>query len=209
LRTTFPRFAVSAIAYIESSKRAALPSFQLISFGRPLDLCWTIELVYDPAVAGEVLTMENRKERGEIGYEMTEADLVWNRACDSLMLRSGDRALAGLLSFHGLAMNGGVLHALECLRPEELEAAMAGCRFLGFNDVFDFLVEAKSASETSDVGELDALETRLDDAYAGLVPSDHRLIERFERFYRDNRSHFAPLAHDHFPKSAQPPSDTS
>lgn len=42
-------------------------------------------------------------------------DLVWNRAClgseDSLKV--GDVALAALLAFHGLAMNGGVLHETD------------------------------------------------------------------------------------------------
>jgi hypothetical protein len=90
--------------------------------------------------------VESQKKPGEIGYKLTEADLIWNRACTLLMLRSGDRALAALLSFHGLAMNGGVLHALDCLNPKELEAAVSGYRFFGLNDVGDLLIEANTKS---------------------------------------------------------------
>jgi hypothetical protein len=45
-------------------------------------------------------------------YELTEADLIWNRACqgDAATLSPGDRALEALLAFHGQAMNGGVLY---------------------------------------------------------------------------------------------------
>jgi hypothetical protein len=61
---------------------------------------------------------------------MTQADMIWNRACgeDSLRALPGDRALADLLNAHGLAMNGGVLHAIECMSAEELSEAEAGCR---------------------------------------------------------------------------------
>jgi hypothetical protein len=131
--------------------------------------------------------------RGEIGYTLTEADLVWNRACAGAGVEDGDKALAALLSFHGLAMNGGVLHALECLTVEELDAAISGYRFFGFHDVGDLLTEARSTAETSDAGAWDVLEARLDNLYADLVPSDTMLQERFASFLLRNPTHFAPI----------------
>jgi hypothetical protein len=47
---------------------------------------------------------------------------------------AGDRALAALPLFHGLAMNGGIPHAVECLQPDEQEAARRGYQFFGFDD---------------------------------------------------------------------------
>ena len=49
---------------------------------------------------------------------MTPVDIIWNRAWKGVGPNacSGDRALAALLKAHGLAMNGGVLHAVECLK---------------------------------------------------------------------------------------------
>jgi hypothetical protein len=44
------------------------------------------------------------------------ADLIWNRAAlehGGTAPGIGDRALADVLSFHGLAMNSGVLEAVE------------------------------------------------------------------------------------------------
>ena len=54
--------------------------------------------------------------------ELTDADMIWNWACGEGPLRSlpGDRALADLLRANGLAMNGGVLHAIGCLTATEL-----------------------------------------------------------------------------------------
>ena len=59
--------------------------------------------------------------------QSTQSDLIWNRACSGMIteFRPGDRALAGLLGAHGLIMNGGVLHAVECLAENELSEAEA------------------------------------------------------------------------------------
>jgi hypothetical protein len=66
-------------------------------------------------------------------YELSLADRIWNRACgqDPLRTLPGDRALADLLFAHGLAMNGGVLHAVECLTESELSDAQAGFSYSG------------------------------------------------------------------------------
>ena len=76
--------------------------------------------------------------------ELTEADLIWNRACGVNPLRTwpGDRALADLLYAHGLAMNGGVLHAIECMTVEVLSEVEAGYRYFAFDDVASLLSRA-------------------------------------------------------------------
>jgi len=63
---------------------------------------------------------------------LSQADIIWNRACgeDSLRSHPGDRVLADLLLAHGLAMNGGVLHAVECLSSDELLDAESGYVFM-------------------------------------------------------------------------------
>src|SRR5580692_9541571 len=98
--------------------------------------------------------------------ELTEAEMVWNRACSEDPLRSlpGDRALADLLRAHGLAMNGGVLHALECLTAEELTNAEAAYRFYGLAAVASLLSRARKLCETGD--DLERHEQQLDRQYA-------------------------------------------
>lgn len=126
-------------------------------------------------------------------YELTEADLIWNRACLGKMASlssPGDRALRGLLSFHNLTMNGGVLHALEVLGLTELEDAKSGYRFFGLEAVADFLNEAKSISMTAE--DLGSWEAKLDRRYDALVP-DSTLVACFESKLRRNRSEFAPI----------------
>ncbi len=63
---------------------------------------------------------------------MTTADLIWNRACEGGGSNpgKGDRAPAALLKAHGLAMNRGVLYAVECLAPSELADAEFRVPFL-------------------------------------------------------------------------------
>jgi hypothetical protein len=84
--------------------------------------------------------------------ELTEADMIWNRACGEDPLRSlpGDRALADLLRAHGLVMNGGVLHAVEILTPTELSDAESGYRFYGLDGVASLLSRARKLFETGD-----------------------------------------------------------
>ena len=128
-------------------------------------------------------------------YELTEADMIWNRACGGDPLRSlrGDRALADLLRAHGLAMNGGVLHAVECLTAEELTDAEAGYRFFGLAEVASLLSRARKLFEAADDADLENHEQQLDGQYAVLIPSDTSLVECFERRLKSNPSDFEPL----------------
>jgi hypothetical protein len=125
--------------------------------------------------------------------ELIEADMVWNRACGDAPLRTllGDRALADLLRVHGLAMNGGVLHAVECLSAEELTDAEAGYRYYGLVEVASLLSHARELFETG--GDLERHEHQFDRQYAVLIPSESSLVSRFEKRLQASPSDFAPL----------------
>ena len=113
---------------------------------------------------------------------VTKADKIWNRAC----LREfsnpgpGDRALGDLLLFHGLAMNGGVLHAIECCSADELRKAAAGYAFYGFAGVEPLIERGRIGFARGDETELDRLEAELDRAYEALIPTDQALADAFE-----------------------------
>ncbi len=126
-------------------------------------------------------------------YELTEADLIWNRACDGggSNPRRGDRALAAMIAAHSLTMNGGVLHAVECLLPSRLADAQLGYHFFGLDAVADLFSEARRVFEADD--DLESQESRLDHQYATLVPDDSFLIQHFEKHWRENPSDYAPL----------------
>lgn len=124
---------------------------------------------------------------------LTKANMIWNRACGEDPLRSlhGDRALADLLRAHGLAMNGGVLHAVECLTPEELSNAEAGFRFFGFDAIAALLSRARRIFDAGE--DLENHEPQLDREYAHIIPSDSLLLDRFEKRLASNPSDFAPI----------------
>jgi hypothetical protein len=125
---------------------------------------------------------------------LTIADQIWNRAAmegggDSP--GPGDRALASLLLLHGLAMNGGIHHAIECVSEEELSAAIDGFRYFGLEDMAQWL---RSAPGDPLLKEWTAnTEAPAIFRYAEYVPSDAYLAERFEAVYRDRPSEFAAL----------------
>jgi hypothetical protein len=119
---------------------------------------------------------------------------VWNRACSDGGDKplEGDAALAALLTFHGAAMNGGVLHALEFLSANELQAAIRGYRYYGLSEVADFLPKAAHLANTAAESELDNLEGRLNSEYYGHVPRDDVLVKRFEEHLSAHPEAFAP-----------------
>lgn len=125
--------------------------------------------------------------------DLTETDLIWNRACSENPLRGlpGDRALVDLLRAHGLAMNGGVLHAVECLTASELIEAEAGYRFYGLDGVASLLSHARTIFVRGE--DLESHEQQLDRQYAAIIPSDSLLAERFQNRLKSNPSEFAPL----------------
>ena len=125
--------------------------------------------------------------------EMTEADMIWDRGCgqDPLRALPGDRALADLLYVHGLAMNGGVLHAVESVTAEELSEAEAGYRYYGLDDVASLLSRTRQIFEAAD--DLGGYEQQLDGEYANLIPSDSSLVERLQKRLKSSPSDFASL----------------
>ena len=125
--------------------------------------------------------------------ELTEADMIWIRACgeDPLRVLPGDRALADLLHAHGLAMNGGVLQAVECMTAKEQSDAEAGYKYYGLDTVEQLLSRARRIFEAGE--DLGNHKQRLDGEYAHLIPSDIILFERFEKRLKFTPSDFAPL----------------
>ena len=124
---------------------------------------------------------------------MLPADLIWNRACEGGGPNpcNGDRALAAILKAHGLAMNGGVLHAVQCLSASELAEAESGYCFFGFSAVADLLSRARKIWEAD--RDLESYEVQLDHDYAALIPADSSLCERFEYIHKTRPSEFARL----------------
>ena len=88
-------------------------------------------------------------------------------------------------------MNGGVLHAVECLTPSEMSEAQSGYRFFGLDAVADLLSHARRVFEADE--DVASQESRLDQQYAALVPDDSSLVERFEKHWREKPSDFATL----------------
>lgn len=125
--------------------------------------------------------------------ELTDADMIWNRACgeDPLRNLAGDRALTDLLYAHGFVMNGGVLHAVECLTAEELADADAGYRYFGLEGIASLLFRARRVFEAGK--DLGNDEQKLNGEYAALIPSDSAVVDRFEKRFKSNPSEFAPL----------------
>lgn len=125
--------------------------------------------------------------------ELTEADRIWNRACgdDPLRALPGDRALVDLLYAHDLVMNGGVLHAVECMTVEEQLGAEAGYRYYGLDDVALLLSRARGIFEAVDAP--GSYEQRLDSEYARMISSDSALIGRFESRLKSKPHAFGAL----------------
>ena len=125
---------------------------------------------------------------------LTIAQRVWNRALEPGVesLRPGDRALAAMLGAHGLVMNGGVHHALECLTPQQLLAAADGYAFFGLDDVAAFFrgasddpVLSQWTEDTEDAANL---------RYWEMVPDDDAsLVTCFEIVFLERGDQFAPL----------------
>ena len=94
--------------------------------------------------------MAERAHRGHSPCMAVAAIDVWNRACvqagqAKTLTLPGDRALAAMGLIHSLAMNGGVLHAVESLPPDELAARVNGYRYFGFADAASILEDIARA----------------------------------------------------------------
>lgn len=129
-------------------------------------------------------------------YEQTVADKIWNRACLAReeALRAGDSALKALLRFHGVAMNGGVLHSVEFWSPEELATAQDGYRYFGFKVIAELISAAQEALCQGQDSE--PLEEILEHEYTAEIPDDETLAKVFEAHYKRSPESYAPLAGD-------------
>jgi hypothetical protein len=126
-------------------------------------------------------------------YELSTMDKIWNRACDGGgdYPCAGDQALAALLVFHGLAMNGGVLHATECCSSDQLTEAQAGFRYFGRDRVAVLIAEAEEATRLGqDTYKLEAV---FDQKYWAEIPDDGVLVNSFESHHKTNPQEFSPL----------------
>jgi len=106
--------------------------------------------------------------------KLSKQDQVWNRAAleaGGSSPAEGDLALANLLIAHGLVMNGGVQHAIECMSTEELGDSIAGFKYFGFLAAANALSQLPSNMEDS--------EESLNSAYWQAVPDDSALVHAF------------------------------
>jgi hypothetical protein len=92
------------------------------------------------------------------------------------------------LAFHGLVMNGGVLHALEALPAEAVQAAIDAFEGAHLQPVARLIKQTRTQLATlpADDRRLDELELQSDSRYHELIASDQALEEVFasadERF---------------------------
>jgi hypothetical protein len=120
-------------------------------------------------------------------------DAIWNRAAflsGKPGPRAGDSALSALLLAHGAIMNGGVLNCCQdSLSADELQAAALGYRYFGLSGVADLLTLAKLVT----AAEAEEAEARLDVEYAGMIPDDDSLVQRFEAKFKEDPTQFGRL----------------
>lgn len=131
--------------------------------------------------------------------DMEPSDEVWNRAtmaAGGLDPGDGDIAIASVLALHSLAMNGGLLDAVERLSPEQLAAADAGFRWLRLEaaaGVVAMVRQEIEAGALDDERRADELETRADDDYALVIPTDQTIVDAFEVRFAEVPTAFAPI----------------
>ena len=126
--------------------------------------------------------------------DLTIPERIWQRACGNgpAAPRTGDIALMAMLTFHGLVMNMGALHAIKCLNDEQVAASRAGYRYFGFGNIAGVIGAGEHAiAQGLDLDELDAT---LEEAYAAIIDEDGVLMRAFESHYAQQPSAYAPLA---------------
>jgi hypothetical protein len=125
------------------------------------------------------------------------ADLIWNRAAlehGGTSPGAGDRALAAVLAFHGLAMSGGVLDAIERTSAADVARIGSAFRWFGLAAVDNLLASVRRDIPAGALDELDraeALELTADADYQAILPSDEALQMVFRRRLDADPSAFA------------------
>jgi hypothetical protein len=128
-----------------------------------------------------------------------DADEIWNRACDPSrpVTHPGDAALAAVLLCHGMAMNGGLLHAVQGLEPDERERAAAGFRLLGLDDAaaaVEAVARQAARLRADDPAGQERLEVEAGRRYEEAVPEWDETIDRaFRAHLQRHPEAYAPL----------------
>ncbi|MES2325103.1 MAG: hypothetical protein V4633_22845 [Pseudomonadota bacterium] len=124
----------------------------------------------------------------------TLTNKIWNRACmgENPGSAPGDSALEAMISFHGVAMNGGVLHATECFTSEELEKAKASYQYFDIVRIPELICAAQALLQGGE--DLDAHEEAFDQKYSEEIPDDVTLSKAFEAHYKRSPDSYAPIA---------------
>lgn len=98
--------------------------------------------------------------------------------------------LSGLLQAHGLAMNGGVLHAAECLSDSEMQDALDGYSYLGLESAAEIFARGKKLLQSNQDPE--PYEMALDEDYQKLVFDDEFIFSTFKKHFLSNPTAYAP-----------------
>jgi hypothetical protein len=124
---------------------------------------------------------------------LTIPEQIWQRACGNGPAAPGigDTALMAMLTFHGLVMNMGTLHAITCLTDDQVAASRAGYRYFGFGNVAGVIGAGQHAiAQGLDPEEL---EDMLEQAYSAIIDEDGVLMRAFEEHYRSHPISYAPF----------------
>jgi hypothetical protein len=128
-----------------------------------------------------------------------DAAATWNRACDPFLPfdHPGDAALAAVLLCHGMAMNGGLLHAVQGLEPDQRARAEAGFRLLGLDAAAEAVADiARQMTElpADDVTSAERLEEEANRRYDEALPEWDETIDRaFQAHLERDPEAYAPL----------------
>jgi uncharacterized protein YpuA (DUF1002 family) len=128
-----------------------------------------------------------------------DADAIWNRACDpsAAFPHPGDAALAAVLLCHGMAMNGGLLSAVEGLEQDQRVRAEAGFRLLGLDPAAEAVADIARQAAALPVDDPDAAERLEEDAnrrYGDALPEWDETIDRAFRAHLERAPEaYAPL----------------
>lgn len=131
------------------------------------------------------------------------ADAVWNRAADLSSpveaSRPGDAALVTVLTFHGLALNGGLFNAVELHSHDETypsDAVVDAYRYLGLEDAAAAIDNAvlEQRDLIADVGadddDIDDASQRIDATY---TLDDDDIEQALEVALANDPDAFAPV----------------
>ena len=127
-----------------------------------------------------------------------DPDQIWNRACDPFLTctHPGDAALAAVLLCHGMAMNGGLLHAVQELEPDQRERAVDGFRLLGLDAAaaaVDAVTRQAAQLRDDDLARKERLEVEAGRRYDEALPEWDETIDRaFRAHLREHPEAYAP-----------------